>query len=250
MRNYDLVLARDEKALSFVTVPSPFRTVQELEIGASAMLLDYVRESGAPLTGEREPEHELGLSERYDIRIISDSEVDDDLQHFLLDCPMPIPRSQVSGRGGSFVAGLISKKAKKDRPNEWIIEQVFNEDENTTRAFNLATRRGVERRKSLLREDELNPPYYSEFDQADFSARFGSRLLQEIFEPGKRPELAELAIAKKRKLITCEDLPVRVMTAEEKKQSIATARLSGLHLLAAAKLLEIYQEVAYPDDNG
>lgn len=74
----------------------------------------------------------------------------------------------------------------------------------------------------------------------------GYRLIEEIFQPGKYPDLSDLAIIKRSKIVDPDTIPARVMTHEEYRRSTATARLSRFTAEHLGHLQRLYHQIAYP----
>lgn len=215
-----MLITRGPGDLAPVEVESNFESPREMEIKASEILLGYILEIGS-IFGKLKPQTAKGMPENYTIRCVNARDI-----------------------------SAVLKKESWDPTDKCIVEGIDDDYQLNTKVFNLKRKEGILCRQDLFPKDNPSAPHYYLIDEDQFFQNFGDRLLQEIFEPGKRPELSQLALSSRDQLIKPEDLPVRKMTPEEQRLVVATALLGQVSVRHVSRLLALYQEIAYPHGNG
>ncbi len=213
-------ITRGAGDLAPVDFDSPFDSIQELEVAASLAFIGFVREIGS-VAGSTATETEHDLPESYSVRISPAAKLAPDL---------------VRSEWGEL--------------DSCIVEGVDNDYDVTTTVFNLDKGRGIKREQERFPEDQPPGPRYYPVEEKAFLRRIGGRLLQEIFQPGKRPELSALASEKKDSLIRPENVPLMLRKPGGPQIETATAVLGRLDVGHVSSLLDIYQDVAYPFGGG
>lgn len=129
--------------------------------------------------------------------------------------------------------------------DEFFIDttQARYEDRVITTVFDLETRLGVQYQKYA--DGELEDEFY-ELDDSRRFTHFATIWVPELFDPGSRPEYAELAELARVELIDPQSLPIVTAKAFGSHTMSARASLSKLELPQFAGLLRVYNEVAYP----
>lgn len=124
---------------------------------------------------------------------------------------------------------------EKRRTSDPLVQNTF--------VFDVCTGLGIQREERDA-DTGLSPKEYYLLDEIYWET-CGSKLLEELFKPGTHPELSELALSKRSSLVDPAECSARVMTVEEYKRSVATARLGRFMVSHLERLVSLYHHAAY-----